>query len=159
MTNLFSSRLKIVGILGIFFFATILVYMAFPSRSRARVNATTQSSSSKKKQRTFVPGQVLVRYRSESLARRKTGPSQMASATGQLMSVRVERFDGSNLVEGLRLAKVDPANTLRAVSALRNQPDVLYAEPDYILHAAVTTPNDTYFPNLYGLTKVGAPLA
>ncbi|HEV8137727.1 MAG TPA: S8 family peptidase, partial [Pyrinomonadaceae bacterium] len=159
MTNLFSSRLKIAGILTILFFVIMLVYMAFPARSRARVAPITQSGSSKKKQRAFVPGHVLVRYRSEALARRKTGASQMASATGQLMSLRVERFDGSNLVEGLRLAKVEPADTLRAVAALRNQPDVLYAEPDYILHAAVTTPNDTYFANLYGLTKVGAPLA
>ena len=45
------------------------------------------------------------------------------------------------LLEGLRVAKVDPADTSRAIEALRARPDVIYAEPNYIRRALVA-PND-----------------
>ncbi|HEV8429628.1 MAG TPA: S8 family serine peptidase [Pyrinomonadaceae bacterium] len=61
-------------------------------------------------------------------------------------------------MEGLRLARVAPEDTLTAVGALKNEPDVLYAEPNYILHA-LATPNDTHFATQYGLSKIGAPQA
>ena len=53
------------------------------------------------------------------------------------------------------------ADTLEAIEALRKQPNVLYAEPNYLLYADVTNPNDPRFLSneLYGLTKIGAPLA
>jgi subtilisin family serine protease len=62
------------------------------------------------------------------------------------------------MVEGLRLARVPEADTMAAIAALKAQPDVLYAEPNYILHVDVT-PNDTLFGQLYGMTKIGGPLA
>jgi subtilisin family serine protease len=42
------------------------------------------------------------------------------------------------------------------VAALRRQPDVLYAEPNYLLHATAV-PNDTHFiaNRQYGLAKIG----
>jgi thermitase len=40
------------------------------------------------------------------------------------------------------------------VSFLRSQPDVVYAEPNYVLRA-VATPNDPYFPLLWGLFNSG----
>src|SRR5204862_2300949 len=49
-------------------------------------------------------------------------------------------------------------DTMKAITALKQQPDVLYAEPNYILHADLT-PNDPSFGSLYGLTKIGAPAA
>ena len=62
---------------------------------------------------------------------------------------------------------------MSAIAALRAQPDVLYAEPDIIMHATLT-PNDPCFPvnnlpvcqstsiqsnDLYGLRMIGAPAA
>ncbi|MCA1578847.1 MAG: S8 family serine peptidase [Acidobacteria bacterium] len=130
--------------------------MLFPVRSRAKLQ-----SRSKPKQASFVPGEVLVRYRSEAVARRRTGPTTVATRDGEQLPTRVERFDGSDLVQGLRLARVDARETMRAIIAFRNQPDVLYAEPNYILSADITVPNDTLFnsPGLYGLGKIGAPQA
>jgi len=51
-------------------------------------------------------------------------------------------------------------DTMSAITALRARPDVLYAEPDIIMHATLT-PNDPRFTSgeLYGLTKIGAPTA
>lgn len=40
------------------------------------------------------------------------------------------------------------------VAFLRSQPDVVYAEPNYVLRA-VATPNDQFFPLLWGLFNTG----
>src|SRR2546423_7717825 len=106
----------------------------------------------------FVPGEVLVRYRSESQGRLKGASMRIAALDGTLIQMDVQRLDGSDLVEGLRLGRVAPEDTLKAVAALRQQPDVLYAEPNYILRADVT-PNDPNFNLQYGLSKIGAPQA
>jgi subtilisin family serine protease len=111
--------------------------------------------------RKFVPGEVLVRYRNEFLAKSRSGASRITALNGDLLPIDVQRFDGSDLVEGIRLVHVAPEDTLPAVAALNLQSDVLYAEPNYILRADVTNPNDTYFQQgrQYGLTKIGAPQA
>ncbi len=49
------------------------------------------------------------------------------------MLIEVERRKGADLFQGLRLVHVAPEDTLEAVAALRSQPDVLYAEPNYIM--------------------------
>src|SRR6185295_16845609 len=56
------------------------------------------------------------------------------------------------------LAHVGVDDTKRAIQALKAMPEVLYAEPNYIMHAD-NTPNDPQFASLYGLTKIGAPTA
>ncbi len=107
----------------------------------------------------FVAGNVLVRFRSETAA--KTAAASVAAlrlADGGDAPLRLERFEGSDLVKGLRLAHVAPADTLAAIAALNARPDVLYAEPDYILHVEAT-PNDPSFSAQYGLNKIGAPAA
>ena len=115
--------------LGLLLFSFTLL----PSRSGAKVQSPSKGKSSRPR---FVPGEVLVRYRNESTAQSKTGRIVMATREGRQLSAQVERFDGSDLVKGLRLVQVAPENTLNAVAALRNQPDVLYAEPNYILRAS-----------------------
>ena len=76
------------------------------------------------------------------------------------MLVQVEIFAGSDIVEGLRLARTAPGDTLKAIAALNARDDVLYAEPNYILHRELT-PNDPRFTSneLYGLNTIAAPLA
>src|SRR5688572_15433090 len=105
-----------------------------PSRSDAKRQRPSKAKSSRPR---FVPGEVLVRYRSESTARSKTGRIMMATRDGRQLSAQVERFGGSDLISGLRLARVAPDDTLHAVAALRTQSEVLYAEPNYIMRATV----------------------
>jgi len=136
-----------------------LAVIGVPSGSHAQLPTSHASASEKRKRQRFRPGEVLVRYRSESMAQSRTGPVVVAAPEGELVQARVERFSGSDIVQGLRLAKVAPEQTLAAVAALRRQPDVLYAEPNYILKAEAITPNDPFFGQQYGPQQIGAPEA
>ncbi|MGH9941250.1 MAG: S8 family serine peptidase [Pyrinomonadaceae bacterium] len=103
----------------------------------------------------FVPGQVLVRFRTDTAAKRaEIAPAALRAIDGEELSVRVSRFGGSDLIKGLRLAQVDADKTLEAVAALAARPDVLYAEPDYLVREAAL-PNDPRFPEMYGLKNTG----
>ena len=55
---------------------------------------------------------------------------------------------------GLQLFRSNSFSTDALVGLLRSQPDVEYAEPNYILRA-VATPDDPEFPNLWGLLNIG----
>src|SRR5574341_1054009 len=57
-----------------------------------------------------------------------------------------------------RLRLPPDADILRAVEALRANPAVAYAEPDYIAHV-VATPDDTLYAGQWGLTQINAPAA
>lgn len=138
---------------------TFFIVVAVPPTARAIQEKAPGDVSQKPSRPEFVPGEALVRFRSEKLAKRQTLQS-LVSSEGLQLSIQLERFEGSDIVPGLRLAHVSPADTMAAIEALRNQPDVLYAEPNYVLHLDVT-PNDPRFTSgeLYGLTKIGAPTA
>jgi subtilisin family serine protease len=58
------------------------------------------------------------------------------------------------IVEGLRVAQVSPADTSNAIEALRARPDVVYAEPNFI-RKAMATPNDPRYPEMWGLNNTG----
>ena len=131
-----------------------LLLFHYPSTSRA---VQTQSRETKSRG-AFVPGEILVRYRNEETAQLKTGRIVVPARGGEQLTADVERFDRAGLVKGLRMARVAPADTLKAITALRRQPDVLYAEPNYLLHT-LGTPNDAHFASQYGMTKIGAPQA
>ncbi|HEV2833777.1 MAG TPA: S8 family serine peptidase [Pyrinomonadaceae bacterium] len=145
------------------FLAFVVVATSFPTTSSgARVPLPQAANRHPYKglRRAFVPGEVLVRYRSESLARGRSGSSRITALNGDSVPIEVRRFGGSDVLEGAMIAYVPAEDTLEAVAALRLQPDVLYAEPNYILRADVT-PNDPFFVqnHQYGLGKIGAPQA
>jgi len=129
--------------------------------SKAKVNLQTNQQRKKSSRPPYVPGEVLVRYRSESLAQDKTNRTAMMTADdGTAIQIAVETFAVSKMLPGARIARVAPEHTLEAVAALRQQPDVLYAEPNYIVHAETTNPNDTRFnSHQWNLVKIGAPQA
>ncbi|HET6889709.1 MAG TPA: S8 family serine peptidase, partial [Pyrinomonadaceae bacterium] len=78
----------------------------------------------------------------------------MRAHDGREIPVEVESFEGSKLVDGLRLARVPAEDTLRAIEALNARPDVEFAEPDYIWRKT-QLPNDPRFGELYGLRNTG----
>ena len=144
-----------------------------PQRARAtRAQAAQTATSEKRHRQEFVPGEALVRFKKDRgfegtqlLAVPVSGgalSSYKGSAAAEQSSaevfVSVERFEGSEIVEGLRLARSAPGDTLKAVAALSARDDVLYAEPNYLLHLEAT-PNDPQFGQLYGMNLIGAPQA
>jgi len=152
-----SSSTRLALLFSILLVLTLFLAAALPPISSATQGHSQSGSSQKRSRPEFVPGQALVRYRSERLAKQKTFQT-LVTAEGRQLSIQLERFDGADIVPGLRLAHVAPEDTMAAIAALNEQPDVLYAEPNYILHLDLT-PNDPSFPQLYGLTKIGAPTA
>jgi hypothetical protein len=80
-----SSLLIVIGV------------VSFPTGSGAKVQAPQQTTSTTKKARrqAFVPGEIIVRYRSESMAKSRTGAMRITARDGQLRSMRVDEFEGS----------------------------------------------------------------
>jgi subtilisin family serine protease len=154
-----SASTRVAVAFSFLIILTLFIVAALPSRSSAKLESTQSGVNRKNLRPEFVPGEALVRYRSERAANRQTHQT-MLSAAGRQLSVQIERFDGADIVPGLRLARFAAEDTMAAIAALKKQPDVLYAEPNYLLHLDLT-PNDPRFTSgeLFGLTKIGAPAA
>jgi len=161
LNSVLTRNLRIILSFSVCIALIALASISFPANSDAKFQSAQESKPQTKRRRpAFVPGEILVRFRSESHAKSRGLTTRVAANDGTLVDVNVQRFGGSDLVEGLRRARVGPKDTLKAVAALRRLPDVVYAEPNYIVRAA-ETPNDPHFvANLqYGLSKIGAPQA
>lgn len=153
-----GSRIALLALLFTGFMLFAIVALPPGSRATKGLPQTSRSASGKRLRPEFVPGHVLVRYKDEATAERVEKTMTALSVKGSSIPIQIERFDAADMVAGLRLAHVDPEETMNAIEALKARRDVLYAEPDFIMHAH-RTPNDPQFPSMYGLTKIGAPTA
>lgn len=153
-----SARLRLFFSL-VFVITLAVVFLSVPTRSRATLQTAATDSSQKRTRPAFVPGEALVRYRSENLAKR-VASLQTLSVDGRYLRVEIESFAGAEIVAGLRMAHMEPLDTLAVIEALNKDPNVLYAEPNYLLFKDLT-PNDPRFTSgeLYAHTKIGAPQA
>jgi len=62
------------------------------------------------------------------------------------------------VVPGLERLKLRGRSVVDAVAALSRNPNVVYAEPDYVV-LAIATPNDPFLGQLWGMAKINAPAA
>jgi serine protease len=104
----------------------------------------------------YVDDSVLVRFRSgPTLAARQ---SSLARVQGTIEDKNADGvYDGfANLVDGeMAVVRLGPGMDVEtAIAELSADPAVLYAEPNYIVHA-IAAPNDPRFPELYGLDNQG----
>lgn len=115
----------------------------------------------------MVPGEILIRYRTDPTTKAAESRTTAAITTttviplsveGRRISAQVERIAGAELVEGLRLARVPAEDTLQAIAALNLRSDVMYAEPNYIRRKDAV-PNDPRFAELWGLKNAPNPNA
>jgi thermitase len=60
---------------------------------------------------------------------------------------------------GVTILKVPEGTVPQAVADLRRSPAVEFAEPNYLVHAAVITPSDPGWANQYGPVRIQAPQA
>lgn len=101
-----------------------------------------------------VPGEILVRFRPESKAK-QPGRQMIIEKTGRQIPMTVEALSRTvEIVEGLRLVKVNPADTGNAIRALRARSDVVYAEPN-LIRKALVVPNDPRYAEMWGLNNTG----
>ncbi len=136
--------------------ALLASLVALPTLSTAQLQPSGQTGFTEKRARAeFVPGEILVRYRDDAQAQREeTEPALQLKTPRGSFPMRVERFDGSELVRGLRLVRVPEEETLSAIAALRARPGVLYAEPNYVRRKLLAA-NDTRFQEMWGLKNTG----
>lgn len=120
--------------------AAVVMVLFLPASGQS--NGPVDSLAGKK----YVKDQILVRFRPG------TRPSVVRTAHLALAIDEVQTFEGT---EGLQMVKLAPTASLsQTLSAYRANPDVLYAEPNYVLHA-LQTPNDSFFPSMWSLLNTG----
>lgn len=114
------------------------------SRFRERATVTAQAKQP------FVPGRVLVKYRSgvSTLHAHKLLMSAGAHHNREVARLGVHVFD----------LPAD-ANEEEMLKTLRGQPDVEFAELDYILYPDIMTPDDPLYSSQWHLPKVSCPEA
>ena len=90
----------------------------------------------------FVPGEVVVQFRSDA----------SASERGQTLAARGGHAVRALGRPGLVLVRLrGDASVARTVASLERNPDVAFAEPNYLYRLTQTIPNDTDFGLLWGL--------
>ncbi|MBN1192280.1 MAG: S8 family serine peptidase [Coriobacteriia bacterium] len=95
----------------------------------------------------YADDRVLVRFASGV-----SGTASASRAHARIGAVARKRF---SMVDGLESVGLPPGVSVEeAVAAYRSMPEVLYAEPDYIMHSALT-PNDSLHGLLWGMHNIG----
>jgi subtilisin family serine protease len=116
-----------------------------PSAAPARSAAAASAGGPE-----FVPGEVLVKFRAGASAEGRGAAMRAANAqAGDRILTNAMRRAGDG--EGITVVHT-PMGVPAAIQALRNSPDVEYAEPNWIYQHQATS-NDTYFTNgsLWGM--------
>lgn len=94
----------------------------------------------------YIPGEVLVKYRD--------GVSSLGTAS---LNKSLGATKARNLGRtGIQQVKVRPGLSVEeAITEFHYQPEVEFAQPNYIYHHFATTPNDPSYPNLWSLDNRG----
>jgi hypothetical protein len=135
-SKLKATRGRISGPKLLVFCSLLLLIGAallWPSPSTA-IRTAPQAISTKRQRPEFVPGQALVRFKPgrafEGRMNVTVGRKELSATPfdgAQQVPVEVDRFEASDLVDGLRIARMTPDETLNTVAALNARDDVLYA--------------------------------
>lgn len=99
------------------------------------------------RERQYAPGEVLVKFRAGTPASAKAG---LLSASGARSTGTAA---GHGLLRHLKLGAGQ--DTEAAVAAYRGDPNVEYAQPNYLYHATATVPDDGEYGRQWGLSNGG----
>ncbi|HZE69175.1 MAG TPA: S8 family serine peptidase [Pyrinomonadaceae bacterium] len=142
-----KNPLLVVGLPALIFLAVAAVLPALSTVSSKLTDYPTQRLN-------YLPGEVLVRFRKDSPAKKSRRLELSLPESGRQIPLQLDDLGNDSFVEGLRLARVDPVDTLAAISALRVRPDVLYAEPNYLRRKSLA-PNDARYFEQWSLKNTG----
>lgn len=120
-----------------------------------RTSAQSSEPKAKPPHGQFVAGELLVRFRSEEAADQEKLRGGRLQIAGREVQLHIDRPGEAQILSGLRLVRTQPEDTLKAIEALNERADVLYAEPNYI-REPLSVPNDPLYPDLWGLHNTGS---
>jgi len=125
----------ILSLILILFFSTLLY----------ADNLSTLDSGSLNAKITYVPGELLVKYKTQF----RITTSSFYKTNWNISTIRTFKSIGCQHVKLPQGMTVE-----QAMDIYRNNPNVEYAEPNYIYHSSAT-PNDPSFNELWGLNNTG----
>src|SRR6185369_11990240 len=141
---------------------SVIVFLPIAQRAERRSQGLQRQPPEPPTQRTkkrylnSVPGEILVRFRPESKAKR-VGSQVLIEKAGRQIPMSIKAVNPAfEIVEGLRVAKVNPSDTSNALEALRARADVIYAEANFVRRAMVA-PNDPKYSQIWGLNNTTFP--
>jgi subtilisin family serine protease len=122
-------------------FSTLAALLVLDTRTNAqRAHARTEQVDG----REAAAGEVLLKFR------RPPQPDLLTEIRSLTNAEAIQTIGRA----GLRRLRARALDVPALLELLANHPDVLYAEPNYIVHA-FTEPNDPSFPQLWGLRNTG----
>jgi len=127
----------------LFFFS--LTIILFFSTLLSADNISTLDMGNLNPEADYVPGELLVKYKPQARA----ATSSFYKNNWNISTIRTFKSIGAQQVKLPQGMTVE-----QAMNIYRHDPDVEYADPNYIYHAALT-PNDTSFTQLWGLHNTG----
>ena len=133
----------------ILFCVVVLLVLTFPF-DRARAQKDRRMHITPVMRQEFVPGRVLVKFRSNI---------GLEHARQTIAALGAREDDLLPQLDVFVLALPEQADEAAFANALKNRPDVEFAELDTINRPADITPNDPWYPNEWHLTKIAAPAA
>ena len=120
---------------------SLALFLAFLFASFSPVMAAQPTQNQR-----YVPDEIIVKFRSE------VDESQKDLARFRVFGTRKKAF---KVLQNAEVVKLGRGITVEeATQIFRNSPDVLYAEPNYIVHTTAV-PNETRFAELWGLNNTG----
>ena len=124
-----------------FVMVSIFVLLALDVRPGSQYAAQPQSQAPD-----YVPDEIIVKFREGA------GEYQKDLARFRVSGTRKKIF---KIIRGLEVVKLSRGVSVKeAIDLYRQDPDVLYAEPNYILRTTLT-PNDPRFGEMWGLNNIG----
>ena len=123
--------------------ATVLAALALLALTTVAVASVPPSGQTVQGAREFVPGEVIVRFRD---------PPTRAELTDTMIEVQALSLQPQSVPNAYLVELGVTTTVAEAVSELSRQPNVDFAEPNYVLHLDAT-PNDPRYPELWGLNQ------
>ncbi len=114
------------------------------------------SQASDKPKHNYVEGEIIVKLKAdvESIVEQEI-PESVLNVRGEGVERLTQRSRGNiNLVRFNKALSVE-----QAVRQAQQDPRVEYAEPNYLLEAANTIPDDSFFSAMWGLSNQGSPFS
>jgi thermitase len=114
---------------------------------------TTSLAHAKNQKPEFVPGEVLVGYKSESFS--LSAQNQIYSSIVQSFGKQIIAINSLETDEKIQIVKFkDPSKISGIIATLRNNPGVRYVEPNYI-YRTLSAPNDPEFARQWDMLNTG----